>query len=90
MMQNRHRPGGKKQSGFILVMTIWVLAAFAMAVGYFAQWTTQAVELASEEKRRVRGQIDMFSTRQTLLYLLASQKMATGGLVVPVGDGKPG
>lgn len=71
-----------RQQGFVLVGTLWILAALTVLVGFFALWTERAVQLAEEQQRNVRGDLDIASTEATLLYLLTTQPITVGGLTL--------
>jgi general secretion pathway protein K len=69
--------------GFVLVMTLWILAAITIAVGFFALWVERHLHSANEIRTELEAQIDMHSTRETLLYLFGAQRRTVGGLTLP-------
>lgn len=75
----------RPQRGFILVLVLWVLLALTIAASALAAWisrtTQQAVVMADER----RGQVDRFSTLETLNYLLASRPRRIGGVYMGAG-----
>lgn len=72
--------------GFILVATLWISAAIILAASFLAMWTNKAVEQTRVSGEELQGEIDVFSTRQILLYLLATRPMTIGGLALPLAD----
>ncbi len=69
------------QSGMILAATIWGLAVIMVLVSYYALWLANAREELNARLSLFPEQ-DLFNTRSTLLYLLASQPMTLAGLTV--------
>jgi len=78
------------QSGFILVATIWMLAGITLAAGYFATWASQQVEEVRQVQINTQGELDVISTRSTIMYLLASRYYSHQGLTIPASDGLSG
>lgn len=70
----------RRQSGFILPLTLWILAAVAIAAGVFAERMMGALELARLSQQRVQNLIDMADTRAEILFRLASTPMSLYGL----------
>ncbi|MDM8569012.1 type II secretion system protein GspK [Thiotrichales bacterium HSG1] len=74
--------------GFVLVATLWILAALTVAAGFFALWTEKSVAIVQEMQADTQGEIDMYSTQTAITYLLITQGFNVGGLRVPkVNDG---
>jgi hypothetical protein len=73
------RPGTRTR-GFVLALTLWMLAAIAIAVGLATLWALDAVRNATAERERVEGELAMASTRDTLLYLAATRQWTLAGL----------
>lgn len=72
----------RQQRGFILVTTLWILAAMTLMVGFFALWSQRAVELAGGLQSDIQAEIDISSTKATLLYLFSTQTMNVAGLTL--------
>lgn len=70
----------KKQQGFVLVLTLWVLAIVAIAAGYFADRVARSVELAQQSRQNTRAMIDMAGTRADILYRLGTTSFTIYGL----------
>jgi len=79
-----------KQNGFILVATLWILAAITLGAGFFALWTQNILEIARQEQDDLQGIIDMQNTRSALLYLLGTQHITIAGLTLPGNPEKHG
>ncbi len=84
-MSGRHLPS--QQRGMILVMTIWFLAALAVAAGVFAVWVNRAAAELHADQQQLQADVDALSTRSTLLYLIATRGLRPDGLHAPLGEG---
>ena len=99
-MKNRTRGGGQ---GFILVATLWILAALAALAAYIHAVAEANVAQAFGIKRALDEDLALRSTEATLLYLLATNRLNHRGLLLeadqrfaelspddlpPVGDGE--
>jgi general secretion pathway protein K len=69
--------------GFILVLTLWLLAILTIAASFFALWTERMIEQTRIAQQDIQGEIDMSSTQATVLYLFATQRYTFAGLLVP-------
>jgi len=70
----------RRPSGFILATTLWILAAIALAFGYLATWSQQALTEAQQGREAFRQQLARHDTLATLLYALASRRVTFAGL----------
>lgn len=70
----------RKQHGFVLVLTLWVLVIVAIAAGYFAERVARSVELAQQSRQNTVAMIDMAGTRAEILYRLGTTSMSIYGL----------
>src|SRR5690606_21179235 len=68
------------QRGFILAATLWVLAIMFIAVGIFHGYVQQKLAVGFQAKINIQRKLDQQSTKQTLLYLLATSRMTRAGL----------
>ena len=73
----------KPQTGFVLVTTLWILAALTIAASFFALWTQKAVDIIQNMQNDTQGEVDMYSTQSTITYLLMTQGFNIAGLKVP-------
>jgi hypothetical protein len=80
-------PARARASGFVLAITLWLLAGMAVVVGLMTLWALDEVRTATGERIRVEDRLAMVSTRETVLYLAATRDLTLGGLPVrPLGD----
>ena len=76
----RRRPSDER--GFVLVATLWALAALAVLAAYIDGVVASDVRDAIEAKRALQAEIDRRSTEATVLYLLATGRMNHRGLIL--------
>lgn len=81
------RDRARRQGGFVLALTLWILAAIAMVVGLATLWALDAVRNAGVERERTEDLVAMQGTRDTLLYLGATRALTRAGLPAqPLAD----
>ena len=73
-----HRP--RTQRGFVLVLTLWVMAIAAIAAAYFSEKVSSAVEMAEKSRQNAHAHIDLDSSRAEILYRLATTSLNVEGL----------
>ncbi|MBU3023401.1 type II secretion system protein GspK [Aestuariibacter sp. A3R04] len=71
------------QRGFILVASIWVMAALILMVSAFALWVETSLNRAITQDQYHRGNIDAIATRDILLYIAATEHATTAGINLP-------
>ena len=83
-------------AGFILVATLWTLAALTVVAAYIANVVETDVERAIAARDGLQDELDRRSTEATLLYLLATGRMSHRGLILetpqrftPPGENPP-
>lgn len=79
----------RKQHAFILVATIWMLAAATLVAGAFAIWVQRNLELVSQQSEYTQNALNMVGTKSTVLYLLSTQSKNQGGLTLPSTNTTP-
>jgi type II secretory pathway component PulK len=72
------KPGG--QQGFVLVATLWAMAIILALAGAFDAYVSHKLEQATELREGLRDRLDLYSTGQSLRYLLATQRYTLQGL----------
>lgn len=72
------RPG--RERGFVLAVTLWVLAALALAVGAFTVWTQSAVKDASRLRSAAQARREEMSVLASLRYSLGVRTLDVAGL----------
>lgn len=80
----RRRPKG--QTGFVLALVLWLLAAIAIVAGLLTLWAMDQVADAQRDRAGVEQQLAMAGTRDTLVYLAATRDMNVAGLPVDSQD----
>jgi DNA uptake protein ComE-like DNA-binding protein len=73
-----------RQEGFILAITLWVLALMTLAASFFAVWVQDALDITKQSKDDVLGEINEQSTLNVALYLLSTQKITPLGVTLSV------
>ena len=81
----RRRNGGDalrlgKQRGFVLAVTLWVLAIVAIAAAYFAERMQHATQLAQQAQLRTQALVQMAGTRAEILFRIATTPISLYGL----------
>ena len=69
-------------SGFVLVATLWALAALGLLATYINHVVATDVDRAIEEKRAFQAELDRRNTEATLIYLLATGRMNHHALIL--------
>lgn len=70
------------QGGFVLAMTLWLLAGVAVATGLMMLWATKQVEHARIDSERFLDEVAVSETRDTLLYIASTRDLTLAGLPV--------
>ena len=73
------RPSG--QQGFVLVAVLALLVVLSLLAASVALASQRAVDEARQEREAFQGELDMLSTRDTVLFLAASQRITLEGAV---------
>ena len=71
---------GHRQNGFVLVVTLWILAIITIAAAYFAERVGSSVSLARQSQQATEVLLDMSSTRAEILFRLGTTRMGIYGL----------
>ena len=74
------------QRGFVLVATVWVLAALALLANYVDGVVSADRERARLAKAALQDDLDARGTEATLLYLLATGRTNHRGLLLPSAE----
>lgn len=72
----------RPQHGFVLAVTLWLLAGIGVAVGTMLLWAHAQVEHASLDSDRLQDEIAALETRDTLLYIASTRELTLAGLPV--------
>ena len=72
----------RNDGGFVLVATLWALAALAVLAAYIDGVVASDLRRASEARRSLQAELDRRSTEATLVYLLATGRMNHRALIL--------
>ena len=75
-------PGRGNAEGFVLVATLWALAALAVLAAYIDGVVASDLRTALETKRGLEAELARRSTEATVVYLLATGRMNYRGLIL--------
>lgn len=70
------------QRGFVLVLVLAMLVLLSLLAGTVAEVTNRLRDQAAARQRQMQDELDMASTRASVLYLLSTQPMTYAGLTV--------
>lgn len=76
---------GRREDGFVLALTLWVLVAIMITATFFSSRVERAVSLASDFRAATDAEIEMASVRADVLHRLATTHLTTFG----AGSGDP-
>lgn len=79
----RRMPPGRER-GFVLAITLWLLAGIAVAVALMTLWSLQQVTEARIAHERLQDELAVSGTRDTLLYIASTRELTRAGLPVQV------
>ena len=68
-----------RQNGFILAVTLWILAGITIAVAFMTLWAVEQVQDAQVVRGQFEDEASLHETRDTLLYLLATREKTLAG-----------
>jgi len=68
------------QQGFVLVLTLWILAIVTIAATYLAERVNRALDLARQSRQNTQILIDLADTRAEILFRLGTTHMSVYGL----------
>ena len=67
-------------AGFVLAITLWLLAGITIAVGLMTLWAVDQVGQARIGHEMLEDEIAVHDTRDTLLYLASTRELTLAGL----------
>lgn len=79
-MAEAHR---RRESGFVLVATLWIVAAITIAAAFFADQVDRARQLALRAQQAAQALIDIENTRSEIILRLATTDLSIVGLGPP-------
>ncbi len=79
-MRARSRQRGRHQKGFVLAMTLWMLAAIMVAATVFSERVRQAVSLAQQQQQHTQALLDFKATQAEIMFRLGVTPISLYGL----------
>jgi hypothetical protein len=80
-LQANSRPG-RTARGFILALTLWVIALFGLGVAAINGWVAVTLENARTLRMRVDDELALANARNEIIYAIATRPMTHRGLEV--------
>ena len=81
------------QRGFVLVLTLWILAAIAIAATYFAERVQASLRLATSRQDQAQALVELGSAQSEVMYRVGVTALSIHGLGMPPSvirlDGRP-
>lgn len=81
-MSRRPDTASCRQSGFVLVLVLWLVAVMAFGAAFVARWTTGALEQANLAKAGAEAERALISARAHLTYILVTNYLSARGMEV--------
>jgi len=88
-IQSSSAPARAHARGFILALTLWIIALFGVGVAAISSWISMATENARTLRSRVEDEIALSDAKSELIYALATRPMTYRGLEVGTDIDKP-
>lgn len=80
-----------RSSGFVLIIVLMLLVVLSLLAAATATTAARAIALTQQDADRFQSQLDMSSTKETLLFMLTTQQLTVGGITTsPAGTLKTG
>jgi len=73
----------RREQGFVLVLTLSIIAIGLLASSYIARWIDQEVENSSKLASSAQQTIDNFSTLSTIIYVASTHPVTYAGIAFP-------
>lgn len=80
------KPPAAGERGFVLIIVLAVLVVLALLAAATATSAERAIQAAQDDANRFESELTMIGTRETLLFLLATQRQTVAGLTVNESD----
>jgi general secretion pathway protein K len=75
-----NRRTGAMQRGFVLAMTLWMLAAILIAATIFSERVRQAVNLARQQQLHTEALLDIHATQAEIMFRIGTTPISYYGL----------
>lgn len=80
--RERAAHSGDSEQGFILPLTLWVIAAIGLAVVAVNEWVSQAIDNANVLKRRADSELALANIQNELVFAIGTRPMTYRGMEV--------
>jgi len=70
----------RRNGGFALVLSLWAVLVVLVLAGVLDSYVSSRLEQAQAIRLRLQDELDLYSTRSTVLYLLGTQRFTRAGL----------
>lgn len=74
------RRRGRREGGFVLVIVLTLLVVLSFLAAATATTAARAIAMAQADADRFQGELDMASTRETVLFMAATQRQTVAGI----------
>lgn len=71
---------GRGGAGFILVLTLWIIAFFGLGVAAINTWVSRAIDNARVLKEKAEGDLALSDAKSEIIYAIGSRPMTHRGL----------
>lgn len=81
-MNERAAFNSGRQTGFVLVLVLWLVAVMAFGAAFVARWTSGALEQANLARAGAEAERVLISARANLTYVLVTNYLSARGMEV--------
>ena len=71
---------GRGEGGFILVLTLWIIAFFGLGVAAINTWVSRAIDNARVLKEKAEGDLALSDAKSEIVYAVGTRPMTHRGL----------
>jgi hypothetical protein len=79
---SQHQHDASAARGFILALTLWIIALFGLGVAAINTWVTMAIENARTLKSKVEDELALSDAKNEIIYAVSTRPMTYRGLEV--------
>jgi Type II secretion system (T2SS), protein K len=72
----------KKESGFVLVIVLWMVAFLGFSFVIVSQWIERSLLRAQENKENISAKIALFEAEQKVIFMLATASPLNNGMQI--------
>ncbi|HCX15179.1 MAG TPA: hypothetical protein DGZ24_07675 [Rhodospirillaceae bacterium] len=87
---NHGKSNAAKTAGFVLPLTLWMIALFGLGIAAINNWVSTAVENARTLQQKSESDLMAANITNELVYAIATQPMSPRGLEVGLEINNPG